>query len=174
MLSLTDLTPTELKNLSAQGYLETAEWHIPDSPTFPSDLNLRLDSRLYVYKRNSTGSQIDLFEIYAIKGARYVGLLYSIFVDHSINLISGSAPKMSFVGQWLPPSGGVNSSINGRLTVSQPNVFERRQDLSGVTLRNCVLPWAPISYLIDNPDGTLSTTGLFMNVLTNLQQVHEI
>ncbi len=76
----------------------------------------------------------------------------------------GGPYRSQYVGRWL--------SANDTMEIAQPNVFERRRDLSGVTLRNCVLQWAPVSYVFDKEGHDLvETNGLFMNLLDMLRAV---
>ena len=52
------------------------------------------------------------------------------------------------------------------LEVSQPQMFERRKDLSGVTIVNTLLPWNPICIMHEHENGTLyDASGLFLGAL---------
>ena len=59
-------------------------------------------------------------------------------------VFKGGPLRSQVIGSW---------SIQDGLTVSQKSMFERRKDLSGVTVINTVLPWVPIS-VIEEDDVT--------------------
>ncbi len=164
VLSLVDLPPLVLRGLATAGSLEALEWHVPRTTDVPGDLSLRLDSRLFLYNVSSRSEQLTLSEIYAIKGELNLSSM-SILVL-SLSCLGGSA-MTKHVGEWIQSANGSST-----LSVSMPNLFERRKDLSGIVLKNCVLGWEPISFVIKNTDGSLNTTGLLVNLLTNLQQVN--
>ena len=46
--------------------------------------------------------------------------------------------------------------------VPQPNIYERRKDLSGVTLINSVLPWEPVMIFDVGRDGIIRNLDGFM------------
>ena len=58
------------------------------------------------------------------------------------------------------------------LEVSQPQMFERRKDLSGVTITNTLLPWTPICIMHEWENGTLyDASGLFLGIYKLLAEV---
>ena len=58
------------------------------------------------------------------------------------------------------------------LEVSQPQMFERRKDLSGVTITNTLLPWNPICIMHEHENGTLyDASGLFLGIYKLLEEV---
>ena len=58
------------------------------------------------------------------------------------------------------------------LEVSQPQMFERRKDLSGVTIINTLLPWRPICIMHEWENGTLyDASGLFLGIYKLLAEV---
>jgi hypothetical protein len=73
-------------------------------------------------------------------------------------------------GEQINQNVGTWTSLRG-LVVPQSRVFERRKSLTGVTLINVVLPWAPISLVHVGENGTITSTGLFMELVDNLKQV---
>ena len=63
-----------------------------------------------------------------------------------------------------------NKSVG--LAVSQPQMFERRKDLSGVTIINTLLPWNPICIMHEWENGTLyDASGLFLSIYKLLAEV---
>ena len=66
---------------------------------------------------------------------------------------------------------GMWDSENG-LGVPQPQMFERRKDLSGVTIINTLLPWNPICIMHEYENGTLyDASGLFLGIYKLLEEV---
>ena len=58
------------------------------------------------------------------------------------------------------------------LEVPQPQMFERRKDLSGVTIINTLLPWNPICIMHEHENGTLyDASGLFLGIYKLLEEV---
>ena len=77
--------------------------------------------------------------------------------------IIGGPRKKQHVGMWSKSVG---------LEVTQPQMFERRKDLSGVTIINTLLPWTPICIMHETEDGTLyDASGLFLGVYKLLAEV---
>ena len=77
IFSLIDLPVSELKALSKEGYFQSSEWHVPelspgDAAMLPT-LGLRLDSHLFFYNVSAATREIDLAEVYAIKGQLNIG-----------------------------------------------------------------------------------------------------
>ena len=61
------------------------------------------------------------------------------------------------------------------LEVSQPQMFERRKDLSGVTIINTLLPWNPICIMHEHENGTLyDASGLFLGIYKLLEEVSSV
>ena len=65
-------------------------------------------------------------------------------VLHEAYAIKGGPPRSQVIGSW---------SIQDGLMVTQGNMFERRKNLSGVTVINTVLPWVPISVIEEDGSG---------------------
>ena len=69
----------------------------------------------------------------------------------------------------LPHLGGPHTTLtvgnwtrNASFLVPQPNIYERRKDLSGVTLINSVLPWEPVMIFDVGRDGIIRNLDGFM------------
>ena len=77
--------------------------------------------------------------------------------------IIGGPSKRQHVEMWSKSEG---------LEVTQPQMFERRKDLSGVTIVNTLLPWTPICIMHETKNGTLyDASGLFLGVYKLLAEV---
>ncbi len=71
--------------------------------------------------------------------------------------------RSQLVGAW---------SIQGGLTVPEPQIYERRRNLTGVTLINGLLNWYPITDFERAGNGTLvNVRGLMPGAFRLLQQV---
>ena len=86
------------------------------------------------------------------------------FVNEFIVLSDVGGPRRSqLVGTWKAGKG---------LEVPQPQMFERRKDLSGVTIINTLLPWNPICIMHEHENGTLyDASGLFLGIYKLLEEV---
>ncbi len=114
-------------------------WLIPSTPDnmlAAEELPLSLNSNLLLY------SDGDLQE-----------KAVDIVEVYSVKLLS----KRNNFGTWTPEKG---------LIVPQPSTWERRKNLTGITLINTVLEWNPMNMLANG-----TTIGLFPEVLSALQQV---
>ena len=74
---------------------------------------------------------------------------------HKSNLILlmfilGGRPKSQVIGNWAPQFG---------LRLSQWNMFERRKNLTGLTVINTVLPWPPVTIIEEDAVGSISQSG---------------
>lgn len=58
---------------------------------------------------------------------------------------------MLTTGSWTAQSG---------LDVSHKSMFERRKNLSGITITDSVLPWPPITIVEKDTQGDLYQTGI--------------
>ena len=65
-------------------------------------------------------------------------------------LITGGPPRFLITGSWTLQSG---------LDVSYKSMFERRKNLSGITITDTVLPWPPITIVEKDAQGELYQTG---------------
>jgi hypothetical protein len=75
--------------------------------------------------------------------------------------IPGGPIKFQQIGTWSDSAG---------LAVPHPVMFDRRTDLSGVTLVNTVLTWAPVS-IVKSENDTRVVSGLIMGLVEILQDV---
>ena len=66
-------------------------------------------------------------------------------------VLKGGPLRSQVIGSW---------SIQDGLKVNQKNMFERRKDLSGVTVINTVLPWVPISVIEEDDVNGMSQSGI--------------
>ena len=64
--------------------------------------------------------------------------------------IPGGKPKTQVIGAWLRTLG---------LQMPQWNMFERRKNLTGVTIVNTILPWPPITIVEEDNEGYIYHTG---------------
>ncbi len=67
------------------------------------------------------------------------------------------------VGTW---------SESGGLSIPTPELFERRKNLSGVTLRNSMMAWEPVYFSIKSSDGTaVHHDGLMNDIILMITEV---
>ena len=78
---------------------------------------------------------------------------------YSIRTLNSNVVKRNYFGQW--------ESKNG-LLIDQPNVWERRANMSGSTLVNSVLSWPPFFTIEDN-----EVSGLMQDVMEQLNEVFQ-
>ena len=80
-----------------------------------------------------------------------------------INLVVlGGRHRTQTVGKW---------TRNASFLVPQPNIYERRKDLSGVTLKNSILPWEPVMIIKDQGNDKLILDGFMFSIFNVLQGV---
>ena len=77
-------------------------------------------------------------------------------------MILGGRHRTQTVGKW---------TRNASFLVPQPNIYERRKDLSGVTLENSILPWDPVMIIKKQGNGKLILDGFMFSVFNILQGV---
>ncbi len=116
-------------------------WLIENDPSsVPSDIAtkhpLSLESNLLVYDHDDARGITSIFEIYCVKS---------------------QVPKKTLLGYW---------SESGGLLVPEPTKWERRSNLSGVTLVNVVLEWEP---MINVAEDNVMLTGLFPDIIHAIQ-----
>ena len=104
--------------------------------------------RLFFYKKTKDGHAI-LQEAYAIKG-NFIEEANSWVLALNATLITGGHPRLITTGSWAKQSG---------LVVSHESMFERRKNLSGITIIDSVLPWPPITIVENDNQGELYQTG---------------
>ena len=80
------------------------------------------------------------------------------------NLPLGGPHRTLTVGKW---------TRNESFVVPQPNIYERRKDLSGVTLINSVLPWEPVMIFEEYDNGTQKLDGFMYKLYKILQGASE-
>ena len=66
-------------------------------------------------------------------------------------MIKGGLPRFQVIGMWSP--------YVGIELFHHRNMFERRKNLTGVTIVNTVLPWIPLSVVEDNGDSDIYQSG---------------
>ena len=69
---------------------------------------------------------------------------------------------MQTIGKW---------TRTAHFLVPQPNIFERRKDLSGVTLKNSILPWQPAMIIKKHVNGKIILDGFMFSIFNILQGV---
>ena len=73
--------------------------------------------------------------------------------------ITGGKILNQVIGKWLPNLG---------LQLPELNMFERRNNLTGVTIINTVLPWPPLTVVGKDNDGRLYHSGdMDMDMVVN-------
>ena len=100
-----------------------------------SKLPLTLESNLLAFAVDDMSANISISELYSIKS---------------------STKRKTYFGYW---------NLQEGLVVPEPVIWERRSDLSGVTLINTVLEWQPLITLGSNND----TSGFFPDILSYIQ-----
>ena len=65
---------------------------------------------------------------------------------------------------------GTWDSKSKTLAMPEPNMFERRKDLSGTVLINSVLHYKPFCILSEDSNGIVKATGYFPSLLANMQK----
>ncbi len=70
ILSVIPPTDSQLRTLVTMGLLEKTSWFLPNVTAIPPDLNLRLDSRLFLYAMKK--ENYSLLEVFAIKGIQKI------------------------------------------------------------------------------------------------------
>ena len=95
-------------------------------------IDLRLDTNILIIEQNDNSDDYQLKEVYSIK----------------------NGPKIKrVIGTWLPRAG---------LSVQTLNVYERRQNLGGIQLRDALLPYAKITKpYYDQYENVIRTGGAF-------------
>ena len=95
-------------------------------------IDLRLDTNILIIEQNDNSDDYQLKEVYSIK----------------------NGPKIKrVIGTWLPRAG---------LSVQTLNVYERRQNLGGIQLRDALLPYAKITKpYYDQYKNVIRTGGAF-------------
>ena len=73
------------------------------------------------------------------------------FKAYNGNQIAGGPPKLLITGTWSPQYG---------LNVSHKSMFERRKNLTGITITDTVLPWPPISIVEEDDQGEMYQSGI--------------
>ena len=76
-------------------------------------------------------------------------------IPESLNNIAGGPPKSQVIGTWNPQKG---------LHLSHKSMFERRKNLTQVTVVNSVLTWAPLS--IVEGESQLLQSGIIITIVT--------
>ncbi len=104
--------------------------------TVSSNLPLTLESNLLAFEFDNVTENVNISEIYSIKS---------------------NNERRNHFGYWNTQEG---------LAVPEPVIWERRSDLSGVTLINTVLDWKPMIAFDPNND---TITGLFPDILFYIQ-----
>jgi hypothetical protein len=57
--------------------------------------------------------------------------------------------------------------------IPEPNIFERRRNISGATLTNTIIDWFPFTMTTKTSDGSIgSVTGLMVDLLDMIRQVN--
>ena len=180
VISLSTLSSRELFDLSESGYLQRFSWYMPKID-FGSRIRLRLDSKVFTFERGSGytldllkpktsyrvyylyRNSIEIFEHYSVKGStcdctltkhQYVCKLYR----------AGPPLRSQFVASWLIPT--------KTLLVLQSELYERRRNLTGVTLVNTILPWPPIIAMdVDGEGRPSNPSGLMHGIYELVRQV---
>ena len=95
-------------------------------------IDLRLDTNILIIEQNDNSDDYQLKEVYSIK----------------------NGPKIKrVIGTWSPRAG---------LSVQTLNVYERRQNLGGIQLRDALLPYAKITKpYYDQYENVIRTGGAF-------------
>ena len=106
--------------------------------------------RLFFYEK--TGAHVTLHEAYAIKGKRELAIKKKIYQWSFIydSTILGGYPKLLNVGTWTVEHG---------LEIPTKSVYERRKNLTGVTLITSVNSWSPVSILEEDVNSELHQSG---------------
>ena len=116
-----------LSSAAENGLLEKYTWLVPEKLN-TSGLNLRLDSRLYKYSCMAMGV-VKIKEVYAVKKFHRM--------EKDVAIWNSSSEMLTFL--------------------SNPFIWERRSNLSGVNLTNTVNSWGEFSIIwLDNVTGKLS------------------
>ena len=79
--------------------------------------------------------------------------------------IKGGPHRTLTVGEW---------TRNSSFSVPEPNIYDRRKDLSGVTLINSVLPWEPVMIFEAGQNGIQKLDGFMYRLYIILQGVSRI
>ncbi len=161
--SLRPFSASDLKLLAGNGLFSKIAWLIPVQGTdIPRDLTLRLDSQVFLYDWSSYKGLVNVTEIYAIKGEQ---MYFRGGMDRLLSSFNkGGRHRVNYVGQFSNGSG---------LVVPQKSMYERRRDMSGVTLINSVLSWDPICILHKFGNGTILADGYFASIYKMLEKVSD-
>ena len=81
------------------------------------------------------------------------------FKAYNGSQITGGPPKLLIAGTWSPQYG---------LNVSHKSMFERRKNLTGITITDTVLPWPPISIVDEDDQGELYQSGITCTLFKSL------
>ncbi len=100
---------------------------------------LKLRLDTHLYLYNVTGKTISIKEIYSVR----------------------DIPRISrHLGNWSADAG---------LYIAEPNIWERRKDLMGATIRNGLLPWSVFnSYTTDENNQITSNVGVYATTMTRM------
>ena len=119
---------------------ETAVFRLPlvtiMMSDIPDSIDLRLDTNILRLEQNEISNGYQLREIYSVM----------------------KGPKITrVIGTWSTSAG---------LSVEIFNVYERRQDLGGIQLRDALLPYAKITKpYFDGDDNVIRTGGVFQGYI---------
>ncbi len=103
-------------------------------------LSARLDSRVFYYTWEGDGFVVE--------------------EDYSIS-VKGGPVVTQHVGSW--------NATSGMVSMDEPNVWERRSDLGGITLNNTFLRFSPISmYVYDEEGKIVGRRGMYQDLLDAL------
>lgn len=119
---------------------ETAVFRLPLVTIMISDISdsidLRLDTNILIIEQSDNSDGYQLKEIYAIKKGKKIKRV---------------------IGSWSRSSG---------LSMEVLNVYERRQNLGGIQLRDAILPYAKISKpYFDQDNHVIRTGGVFQGYI---------
>ena len=133
-----------MRFLNEKGILINMSWLIPEEGTV-IPRDLHLRLDSIVFLYSTNGSENwVLREIYGIKGL---------------------TQRSNQVGEW---------SENEGLIVPQPYIYERRKNLSGISLTNGINEYSPICTVKTDSDRNITAGGFFGAVYNTLQNVRNI
>ena len=167
-ISLIPIDQDEIIKLISSGLLEKIYFltELPTSTQLLNNVSLRLDSKYGYYKENIANlkmcflkirlffyqrskGQIDLHEVYAVKGKLSALQMYNGRLVSFLKL--EGHPRSQIMGRW--------TSDLGLELFNHKSMYERRKNMSGITLGNTVLPWAPLSIVKEDVNSNVHLSG---------------
>lgn len=116
-------------------------WFVPNTTMIPTGINLRFDSQLYQYQYVENENVFNVKEIFALRN--------EIQIQH--------------VGFW-------NASSN-EFHMKMPNIYERRSDLNGITLKVVTIHFKKFAELtLDTNGDIISGTGEALEIMALLEK----